>query len=85
MIIVVLALCVLIIIGIMWYVRRRRDATGGGGGDCETQKYKEVPMNDYTQDPMAQQTAETNSPIIKNLEPVTTEDPPKPVEPKTEA
>ena len=49
----------------MWYVRRRRDATGGGGNDCEDPKYKQVPMNEYTQEPEAQQTVETNSPIIK--------------------
>jgi hypothetical protein len=79
-ILVVLALCLLLIIGVMWYVRRRRDATPGM--DKEAQQYKEVPMNDYTQDPMTQ---ETNNPIIKNQEPVNTENPPKPVEQQTEA
>ena len=83
-IIVVLVLCILVIIGVMWYVKRKKDAPQGG--DCEQQQYKEVPMNDYTQDPMTQQqTAETNSPIIKNQEPVNTEEPPKPVEQQTQA
>ena len=84
-IIVVLVLCVFIIIGVMWYVRRRRDATGGGGTDCEAQQYKKVLMNDYTQEQIAQRTAETISPIIKNQEPVNTEDLSKPVEQQMES
>ena len=84
-IIVVLVLCVFIIIGVMWYVRRRRDVTGGDGRNCEAPQYKEVPMNDYTQEPIAQQTAEIISPIYKNQKPVNTEDLSKPVEQQMES
>ena len=80
----ILAICVLIVIAVLWYVRRRRDATGGGGTDCEAQQYKQVPMNEYTQEPASQQTVATHSPIIKNQETVKTEEAPKQVEKQTE-